>query len=519
MPKGSANGDNGNTQLLAPDQAFYGSNQPAGGESEAMRPAAKYPAAAVARPLSLSTKVFYGVGDVPITVLMVLFGLFTLFFYNSVMGLPASLVGIAIAGSLILDAVMDPYIGYISDRTRGRLGRRHALMLPAALAVGPCFFLLFSPPRDMGQGGLFLWLLVCCIAVRTTSAIYRIPYLSLGAEMSQDYDDRTSTMAVRTIFGLLGTLAAAGLSFLLFFPAMADGSDPKLNYASYPRLGLAFGALMSATGLIGSFGTLSHRSTATHSTVRSARDFFNGFRTSMQNRAFRSIWLSVTLFFMAVVLNASLAIHYFTWYARIQGSSRLSAIQVCFYVGALAGVFFWMSLAKRTEKRTLYIIAGLACATLLCGAALLIGNGHLFGIGNPLPLLMGHVVGGVFASAVWVVPASMVADVTDSDELSTGLRREGIYFGILNLGEKIAAGGALLLAGVLLSLFGHSPHDATQAPAIAPYLGLLYGIVPAILLLIALAFILPYRLDRRIVHEIQRKLALRGESESHACQR
>jgi len=477
-------------------------------------PAASRPITAVGfRPLSRVAKVLYGIGDVPITVLMVLFGLFTLFFYNSVMGLPASVVGIATSGSLVLDALLDPYIGYLSDRSRCRMGRRHAFMLPGALLMGPSFYLLFSPPRHLSHTGLFWWLLICAISVRLTSAVYRIPYLSLGAELSQDYDDRTSTMAVRAVFGLLGTLAAAALSFLLFFPATANGSDPKLNYAGYPRLGIAFGALMSVTGLISLFGTRSYRTLGSTSAVRPVRDFFSGFWISMRNPAFRSIWCSVTLFFMAVVLNASLSIQYFTLYARIHGSGNLSAIQVCFYLGALAGVFFWMALAKRAEKRTLYIISGLACATLLCAAAVLIGDNHLFGTGKVLPLLLGHAVGGVFASAVWVVPASMVADVTDSDELTTGLRREGIYFGILNLGEKIAAGCALLLAGSLLSLFGRlSPASSHHMPSIDSYLGLLYGIVPAVLLLIALALILPYRLDRRIVHDMQRQLTLRRPS-------
>jgi glycoside/pentoside/hexuronide:cation symporter, GPH family len=462
------------------------------------------------RALPLAVKLLYGMGDMPITVLMVLSGLFILFFYNSVMGLPAPLVGIGVAASLVLDAVLDPYIGHISDRTRHRLGRRHVFMLPAALVTGPLFFLLFSPPRGMSRPTLFLWLLVCSILVRVASAVYRIPYLSLGAELSQDYDDRTSTMAVRAFFGLVGTLAATGLSFLLFFPPTADGSEPKLRYDGYPHLGLAFGALMTAAGLVGFFGTLKYRTWGTGKDSAGPR-FFSAFLISMRNRSLRSIWVSSTVFFLAMVLNFSLSIHYFTWYARISGKT-LSVIQASFYIGALAGVFLWMALSRRTEKRTLYIMATITSGTLLLAAAFLIGNGHLFGTGRALPLIVGHVIGGIFASAVWVVPSSMIADVTDSDELTTGLRREGIYFGIMNFGEKVAAGGALFLAGMLLSVFGKLSHAAPSvagAPAAAPYLGLLYGAVPAALLAISLLFILPYRLDRRTVHGMQQQLAAR----------
>jgi len=464
------------------------------------------------RPLPLSAKLLYGAGEIPITVLMVLSGLFILFFYNSVMGLPASLVGIGVSASLVLDALIDPYIGHLSDRIRHPLGRRHAFMLPGALAMGPCFFLLFSPPRSLGKPALFLWLIVISVILRIAAAIYRIPYLSMGAEISLDYDDRTSTMAVRAIFGLVGTLAAAGLSFLLFFPATADGSEPKLQYAGYPHLGLAFGALMTVTGLISLFGTLRYR-TFGGSQSSGAPRYFAAFRSSMRNGAFRHIWVSTTVFFLAVVLNATLAIHYFTWYALVSGRS-LSLVQTCFYLGALAGVFVWMALARRTEKRTLYIISTAATATLLLMATLLIGAGHPLGTGNLTALIIGHALAGVFASAVWVIPASMVADVTDTDELSSGLRREGIYYGIMNFGEKVAAGGALFLAGVLLTAFGKlSPGAHTGVPggppAAAPYLGFLFGVVPAGLLLVALLFILPYRLDRRTVHGIRQQLTSR----------
>ena len=348
------------------------------------------------------------------------------------------------------------------------------------------------------------------LALRATSAIYRIPYLGLGAELSRDYDDRTRTVAVRAVFGLVGTLAAAGLSFLLFFPATADGSEPKLHYQSYPHLGLAFGALMTVSGLIAVFGTLGHRTAGTGESSQTP-SFLQAFRIAMADTEYRRLWGATTTFFLAAVLNASVSIHYFTWYARLPGSGAMSAFQICFYSGAMAGVFLWMGLARRLEKRTLKIISLAATATLLLLATLLIGEGRPLGTGHALPLMVGSVIGGIFACAVWVIGPSMVADVADTDELKTGLRREGIYFGISNFGEKMAAGGALLLSGVLLSLFGKLSHGAPPgAPAATPYLGILYGAVPALLMLVSLAIIFPYRLDRRTVRRIQQELAARA---------
>src|SRR5580698_7615392 len=254
-----------------------------------------------ARVSGLAVKVFYAIGEMPVTLCMVLFGLFTLFFYNTVLGLPASLVGMAVAGGLVLDAFLDPYIGYRSDVSRHWLGRRHSYMLPAGIAIGPCFYLLFSPPKGLSHTGLFLWLVGFWVAVRVTGALYRIPYLSLGAELSSDYDERTIIFAVRALFGLLGALAAAGFSFLVF--TKSSGLDAKLNYDNYPRMGLIFGLLMSLTAVLSTLGTLRHRSVAeVDRSSRPASQFFAGFALAMRNATFRSVWFYFVVFFLAVVL-------------------------------------------------------------------------------------------------------------------------------------------------------------------------------------------------------------------------
>jgi len=172
-------------------------------------------------------------------------------------------------------------------------------------------------------------------------------------------------------------------------------------------------------------------------------------------------------------------------------------------------------LARRAEKRNLYLIGMVATAVVLLCATLLVGEGRLFGTGHALPLIFGNALAGVFASAYWVLPPSMVADITDVDQLATGRRREGIYYGIMNFGEKIAAGGALFVAGMLLSLFrrlSHAPGVGMKGapPVDIGYLGILYGAVPALLILISLASLLSYKLDRRTVHGIQHQLAVRA---------
>ena len=219
--------------------------------------------------------------------------------------------------------------------------------------------------------------------MRASSAVYRIPYLSLGAELSRDYDDRTGTMGLRTLFGLRGHPGGRG--------AFVSG------FLSRHRRWLRTQTALRRISAHGSgFRRVDDRfrpdrhAWAPWAIARSGTgkdsagpSFFSGFRIAMRNPHFRSIWFSTTVFFLAVVLNFSMAIHYFTWYAHIGRSEILSLIQTCFYSGALGGVVLWMSLARRTEKRTLYIMATIASATLLLMATVLIGAAARLAQGTP----------------------------------------------------------------------------------------------------------------------------------------
>lgn len=461
--------------------------------------------------LPLILQFAYAVGEIPITATMGLFGVFVLFFYHSVMGLPGSLAGLGVTAGLVADAILDPYIGYRSDRSRSLLGRRQSFMLFGSLAAGPLFYFLMSPPRGLGQAGLFLWLLFFSVTFRFFMACYRIPYLSLGAELTSDYNERTRVIAIRALLGLGGMLAGSALPFVLFFPGAGEGGDPKLHYEGYPRMGLFFAAVMALSGLVAVFGTLSRRSFAEPAAgVLQARRFYSGMWLLLGSRQFRILWIAFLLCTLSVVLNFTLAVPFYKWYAQVPESGQIGAVQASFYAGAVAGVLAWIWVSRHGEKRN-WLAASIAClAGVLCCATLLIGDQHLLGTGNARALLVGNVVAGLFASALWVLPFSMMADVVDEDELRSGLRREGVCFGLMNLGEKVAAGGALLISGVLLDVFVRlAPGSEVQTPQAASRLGLVYGLLPGLILASSSAIILTYRLTRPTVRQIQEKLRAR----------
>ncbi len=464
--------------------------------------------------LPLALQILYGIGEIPITATMGLVGIYVLLFYNSVMKLDGALAGFGVTAGLVVDALIDPYVGFRSDRSKKRLGRRQGYMLFGCLGMGPCFWALLSPPQHLSTVALFLWLLISSLLFRICFATYRIPYMSLGAELSTDYDERTRVIAVRSLVGLIGIGSAATLPLLLFFRGTAIAGDPKLQYAGYPRMGLFFGAAMTICGLIAVFGTQSRR---TFGEVRlaaireEAGQFFDGMWIFFKNRDFLALWLAFILCSLATVMNFSLNVHFLKWYAGIENARWLSGVQAAFYSGAAVGVAAWIWIAKRGEKRNFY--AGSVCGlvTILVLSSVLIGRGHLLGTGDPRWLIVGNAIAGLFASALWVLPFSMMADVVDEDELRSGMRREGVCFGIMNLGEKLASGGALLLSGILLSRFVHLvPGTEVQSPEVVSRIGISYGIVPGLLLICAIALVMRFRLDRPTVLDIQRRLGERA---------
>jgi GPH family glycoside/pentoside/hexuronide:cation symporter len=170
----------------------------------------------------------------------------------------------------------------------------------------------------------------------------------------------------------------------------------------------------------------------------------------------------------------------------------------------------WLRVAPRLEKQRLYSFGTLATGLVMVAASFLIGEGHVLGTNNVPALLAGHALVGFFSSTLWFIPAALLADVVDEDELATGERREGSFFGLFSLGQQLATGVAIILTGVLVDRFaGLVPGQAVQSAETVRRLGLLYGVLPGALLLVAGAGVLRYKLGRRQIAAIQRELDAR----------
>ena len=200
--------------------------------------------------LGFRTKFSQGIGAIPDTVKNWVFNTFALLYYSQILGLDAFLVSSALAIAIVFDAITDPLVASFSDNLRTRWGRRHPLMLIASVPLGLSILLLFSPPAGLQETSLFAWLLGFTLATRGFMTLYFVPWAAIAAELTDDYEGRTSVMAYRYAIGWL-----IGVSFPLFiFTFVMPGTEAfpvgQLNPEGYPVMAMCAGVLLTGGALV-----------------------------------------------------------------------------------------------------------------------------------------------------------------------------------------------------------------------------------------------------------------------------
>ena len=166
--------------------------------------------------ISATEKWSYAVGNVPFSVKEAVYANFVIFYYTQVNGLSGSLAGLAMFISLVWDAISDPIVGSWSDNFRSSWGRRHPLLVAGAIPTTLLFFGLFAPLSHLSELGIFTWLLVVSILLRTAMTIYFVPYTAMGAELSTDYDQRTIIAKARITVGWIAGMALPAIAYAFF---------------------------------------------------------------------------------------------------------------------------------------------------------------------------------------------------------------------------------------------------------------------------------------------------------------
>ena len=468
-------------------------------------------------------KTAYGLGQTAEGAKNAAFSLYLLFYYNQVLGLPGTQAGLALFIAVVFDAVTDPLTGSLSDRLHHRWGRRHPFMYASAVPLGVTFALLFRPPDGLESTGLFVWLLVFTVLVRASMTLYHVPHLALGAELSDDYRERTTVVAYRTAFGIAGFALAIGFGYELILsrtgPELTNG---QLNPAGYPGYGLVIGAILLFSILASSAGTHSRiprlPKPSPQTEAFSLRQVVRDYVGALARPSFRALFTGLVVFFVMRGIQDVLNLHMSTFFWALDRDEILW-VQIAAVPGLILGIPFWTLVARETDKKPTFLLGITLFAVMILAPpiAKIAGAFPLRESAAYLPLLLSAAAIGSFGvSAPLVTAGSMMADIADEHELATGLRQEGVFFGALSFAVKSSSGLGTLLAGVGLDLIAF-PTQATPGsvdPETVRALGILYGPGIAVLAAIAITLLARYRIDRE--HHARTRAALDARREGEA---
>ena len=411
---------------------------------------ASHPATPPVRRLPQRVMLAYGFGAAAYGVKDFGFSTFLLLFYNQVIGLPAAEVGFAIMCALLLDAFIDPAIGFLSDRTRSRWGRRHPWMYAAALPIALGWLLLWNPPA-LGHGAMLLWVFGTAVLVRTAVSAYEVPSQALTPELSADYDERTRIMAERYLFGWGGGMAMMMVAYGVFLSNVLDRDG-------YPGFALAGAAAMVVAILVSALGTHSEierlpRPSAERQPLGAS---FHELGETVRNRAFVTLMAAGLCYYSAQGISFALANYLYAHVWRFEGGA-FQALALVIFAGVVIAFLVAPRVAKRTGKPVAAMGFMAAAAVLLSLPYLLRLAGVFPEPGDPrmLPCLFAiFVVNTVCSVSSTILGASMMADVVEHSEAQTGRRSEGVFFAGAFFIQKCTSGLGIFAAGLILYAVG-----------------------------------------------------------------
>jgi len=463
------------------------------------------------RKVDLSTKLYYGFGAVANGAKSNGFNYLLLFYYSQVVGLRADLVSLGILIALVFDAVSDPLVGYISDNTHSKLGRRHPYMYAAGVPVALAYYFLWSPPA-WDETGLFLYFVCMAVLIRTLITFYEIPSTALVAELTDDYDQRTEMMSFRYFFGWWGGLTMAVMNYLVFLPEDKGGLEYVQGWSNY---GLAASIVIFISIYVSAIGTHKH---IPHLRQPPNREPFSFVKTkkeikeTLSNRSFFALFVSALLQAVAAGVSTSLSIYFSRHFWELT-TTEIGYMNIPYFFSAFIALMLapWVSrwLGKKKGGMT---VLGLAFA--MAPMPFILRVLGLFPENGTDTLFWTLVVFNTIEVTLIIMSSSliaaMIADVVEDSEVKTGRRSEGIFFAANSFAQKAVNGLGVVVAGQILAIIQFPTKAKPGQVPEETLFDLAYLYVPTLLFfyLFALAVLSVYKINREDHSDNLRKLAV-----------
>ena len=446
--------------------------------------------------LSVATKMKYGVGDFGMAVVTAMLQFSMLFYYTDVVGVKPGLAGTAmLVGKITWDLINDTLFGYLEDKTKSRWGKRRPYLIFGALPFALSFWGVFSIPKGLGDTAYFFLIIGSFILFDTFHTLTATAYSAMTAEITEDYNERTSLSTYRMVFSVIGYIAGAGVSGVL-----ADVYSKAFGVTvaqGWSLVALTFGVLGGISMLIP--GLFLKYEPAVESKP-SELPPFKSILSTFKNKPFVMYVIITSIMSISFTMVTTMLNYYIAHRLDMEESGLLIMLAM---MGTLAIFLVPCGIIMNKIGKAKAYALGLTIASAALIVVFLLPGGP-----NPMIFLLAAIAGLGF-SAQWVCPHSMIPDVIEYDELMTGERREGVYYGVHATSGKITGALASAACGWGLELGNYV--DNLQPGEVQPdgavlSIRIMFALIPAIFLLVCVPLLLKYPITRESHAEVMRKL-------------
>ena len=432
--------------------------------------------------LTIGTKLGYGVCDLGGNLYFTVIAFWLLNYFTDTVGISAGLTGIIIMIGKIWDAVTDPLVGFLSDRTNSRWCRRRPYLLFGSVPLFVAMVVMFTSPRIDNQAWEFVWGVGVFCLLSTVYTVVNIPYSSLTPELTKDFHEKTSLNGYRFGFAVLGTLLGAGAAL----PIVNAFATERTGFMV---MGAIFGGVMTITALITFFSVRE----PSHQTREIQTNFLESYRHVIKNRPFRRILFTYAMHIVGVTMVSGILVYFFKYIMGDEGQTTIALLFLL--VSAMIFIPVSVVVSKRIGKKLTYaigmaIVAVVAVVTAFAGDTL--GSTYIFAL---------MVVGGIGLSTTYAIPWSIMPDTIEWDYAQSGKRNEGAYYGLWTFVSKIGQALAIAVMGFILDLAKYVP-DVAQAPSAIFGIRIIFGPVTAVAFLIAILILSGYPIDEKAYEEL-----------------
>jgi len=452
--------------------------------------------------LSVGAKLAYGVGDTAPAIVSGINGFLLNALLLDVVGLHPALVGTIFLVTKIWDAVNDPIVGALTDRTKSHWGRRRPWLLFAAVPFGLLFFAQWLVPQWSETGKFWYYLAVAFLLDGAYTAA-NVPYSAMTPELTHDYDERTSLSSYRLSFSIMGGVLAVFLHTQI------------VSAVGNPYTGNAVAAACWAILIVGAnwitffFTREKHYEELMKAQAENPDDkgpgFLEGLRIAFQNKAFVSVTLIYLLSWLAIQFVQNNLLLYVKYWIGAESSFGFLVLAVQF--SAFIFLMIWAKISSKIGKQNIYYV-GMSFWVVVEIILFFIQPGQI------TFLFIMAILAGAGVSIGYLVPWSMIPDVVEMDELETGQRREGIFYGFFVFLQKLGISLGLAMSNYVFALTGYInqvPGGAlpVQPPAVLMALRIFVSLAPAVILLLSFVAVYKYPISRQKHAEMRAELELR----------